>query len=139
MTDRLLFDAPLAWKIYDHLITHPEEHKQHCWVQPVTDYTHTQIKCGTKACYAGMVAIMTAPEGTRFYTDDMALPGKDRVMSYSAYAIDALSKGTTAIYSFLTPEQETLRNQIESMFGAMNTLSYLKDQIEFLEQTYPSI
>ncbi len=141
---RLLFDAPLAWKVYDHIAAHPQEWNQCTWMTTMGFLTREGIiQCGTKACYAGNLAIMAAPEGTKFGRHEMLIPhGKDTVQcrTYESYAIQALSKGTIGnSHWYRTDEEEDLAQMICMMFSGENSLENLKMWIEELEAKYPSV
>lgn len=135
---RLLFDAELAWKVYDHIVAHPEEWDQEEWVKQYTP--SSSFDCGTKACYAGTLALMIAPIGTVFEDICMTLPDNDEETYYDSFAKDVLTKGTTS-YGDIQYNSETwnLRCRIGSMFYGNNKLCDLKRYIEALAEDYPSI
>src|SRR5260370_26272931 len=47
------------------------------------------INCGTTACLAGHTGFIFAPVGTKFYKDNMRIPGKF-IISYEDFADEAL-------------------------------------------------
>ncbi len=147
MTNKLLFDAELAWKVYDHIEAHPEEWNQYFWTALTGETMH--IKCGTKACYAGTIAFMRAPQNTIFGEYYVILPtedGEGDTKPYPEYAINLLTKGTADLKAVsLTPTTDEynaacdLRYGIKDMFAATNSLEYIKSKIEQLAANYPSI
>lgn len=140
MTEKLLFDAELAWKVYDHIAAHPEEWRQFTWMMPVTDETCTQIKCGTKACYAGTLALMIAPQGTQFFEHEMRIhhsPESEETLTYWEYALNTLTKGTTD-RSTDDVDGRSLRMRVDRMFSALNNLEDIKNMITYLANCYPS-
>ena len=51
-------DFPLLWKVYDHIVEHPEEWNQNgfCLTPEVHDV------CGTTFCFAGHAVLMARPD-----------------------------------------------------------------------------
>lgn len=142
---RLLFDAELAWKVHDHLVAHPEEHDQPNWANLVLDETRQHIQCGTTGCFAGHLAFMMAPMGTKFWNTSITLPDNDgRNTMYDSYAKHLLTKGTTTStdpldpWHGLTEEQRQLHYAIDGMFYANNSISDIAAHIRYLEKAYPS-
>lgn len=45
---------PLLWKVYDHIVAHPEEHYQEAWALKGT--------CGTQFCFAGHAVAIGRPD-----------------------------------------------------------------------------
>lgn len=150
MTDdrRLLFDDVLAWKIFDHISSHPSEWSQHNWMVGSYDYSNhdnstysypVNIDCNTRACYAGHLALTTAPEGTKFYTHNLVTPSEGS-QSYDAYACDLLTKHTTSVGDISTDtEASFLRCRIIDIFSSGNSLKTISAMITELAAEYPSV
>lgn len=45
---------PLLWKVYDHIVAHPEEHNQSLFAY--------RGECGTTFCFAGHTALIARPD-----------------------------------------------------------------------------
>lgn len=69
-------DFPLLWKVYDHIVAHPEEWDQGVWaVQSKT------LSCGTAFCFAGHAVMMSHPTAVPIWATgrDTDFSGADSV------------------------------------------------------------
>lgn len=55
-------NAELAYRVLDHIDTHPEQHDQHVWIEQTST-------CGTAACFAGWTCLI-AGDDPLFDEDD---------------------------------------------------------------------
>ena len=60
-------NLPLLWKVYDHIVAHPEEWYQGNWAVQVED-----SMCGTAFCFAGHAVMMSHPDAEPVWEEGSA-------------------------------------------------------------------
>lgn len=116
MNSALTLDIPFARKVLEHLIAHPEEHRQANFGM--------RTACGTTACIAG-TAVLMDPDTQVQWTSDGA-------MTYAVQVGEDLVDITDRAAALLGLDFDDA-NRLFYIFGNMESLKFLSQLIEQAE------
>jgi hypothetical protein len=106
---------PLLWKVYDHIVAHPEE-----WNQ---SFYANRTSCGTTFCFAGhavnMVHEVTWPEHA-FPLINNGPPGRI-IPNVAAEELGLTSSETTELFCCMTTDPNDIRAILERWWEAAGT------------------
>jgi hypothetical protein len=102
---------PLLWKVYDHIVAHPDEWMQRQWAVKTTTSS-----CGTAFCVAGHAAVMTGH--TIAWDDDLVL---------TAYVVAPGTLPDLTIENVAKRELGLTSDEADVLFRATNTLEDIHD------------
>lgn len=103
----------LLWKVYDHIVAHPEEWRQGMWA--------TKTDCGTAYCFAGHAVTMTHPNARPVWLGGHACRFAD---GSGFFPYDTVARAELGL---------SVR-EADCLFGSLNSLQDIHDLIMQWEQ-----